>query len=332
MLLRTPADTEWQVLNAARRLSLRGVLFILVLGCGAVTASRSFAQDDGAARAGAAARFAEGTKAFDAKDYRRAAEAFEAAYRLSPLPDVLWNAARAWHLAGETAHAATLYERYLRDAPPDARDRPSATGFLGTLSPRLARMEIHGDAIGQLRIDGVPCEDRVVYVPRGAHVVSATVAGNPVRKSQQVDAGDDVSIVLDAADESPGGAATPASPHAAPAPEPSTSLVPDATPRRGWSPWVFVSGAVVAGVAVGFTIGSGIDTENALSTFNAHPTPGNLSSGQDKQLRTNVLLGASIGASALTAAAGIWLVDWHRGAQSIQVGVGPARGTLRWMF
>src|SRR5580658_7681957 len=78
-------------------------------------------------RAEAGARFEEGTKAFDAGDFRRAAAAFEAAYRLAPNTDVLWNAARAWQRAGEAARAATLYSRYLRDAPPVAPDRGTAT-------------------------------------------------------------------------------------------------------------------------------------------------------------------------------------------------------------
>lgn len=283
-------------------------------------------------RAEAAARFEEGTKAFEAGDFRRAADAFEAAYRLAPNTDALWNAARAWHRAGEVARAATLYSRYLRAAPPDAADRGTATTQLAALSTKLARIEVHGDGLSQLKVDDVPCDDRVVYVSRGAHVLSALVGGTPMRKDQQVEAGDVVSVVFEAA---PDASATPTplglTPEPALAPHPEESPVA-ASPHKGWSPWVFAGGAVLTSVAVGLTIASGVDTENALTKFNESHTQGDLSSGQSKQLRTNVLLGTSIALGAATAAVGIWLVDWHTGTQRVQVGIEPARGAVRWTF
>src|SRR5262249_30884250 len=72
------------------------------------------------ARREAARKFGDATRAFDAGDYRRAGEGFEAAYQLAPHEDPLWNGARAWHLAGDLARAANLYARYLREAPPNA--------------------------------------------------------------------------------------------------------------------------------------------------------------------------------------------------------------------
>jgi len=282
-------------------------------------------------RAEAAARFEEGTKAFEAGDFRRAAEAFEAANRTAPNSDTLWNAARAWQRAGEAARAATLYSRYLRDAPPAAADRAGATAQLAALSPKLARIEVHGDDMTDLAVDDVPCEDRVSYVNRGAHVVTATVRGARQRKDQQVEAGDVVSVVFEAPATSPGAVPSPPLLPTARTPLPRG---PEraSSPHKGWSPWVFASGAALPGVAVGFTIASGVDTDNALTTFKTQGTSEDLSSGQAKQLRTNILLGASLGIGAMTAVAGIWLTDWHVGGQRIQVGVEPARGEVRWTF
>jgi hypothetical protein len=274
-------------------------------------------------RVEAAARFEEGTKAFEVGDFRRAAEAFDAADRLAPNPDALWNAARAWHRAGEAARAATLYARYLRAAPPDATDRGTATTQLATLSPRLARIEVHGEGIVQLTIDDTPCEDRILYVSRGAHVLTATVRGKPMRKEQQVEAGDVVSVVF----EPPGAESTLAEPpRVEPTPKPANP------PRKGWSRWVAVSGIVLTSIAVGLTIASGVDTDNALTKFEEQGSQDNLSSGQSKQLRTNILLGTSIALGGATAAAAIWLVDWHPGDHHVQVGLEPARGAVRWSF
>jgi hypothetical protein len=309
------------------------LLLVAPFSVGVLAAIPCLAQEDH--RAEAAGRFAEGTSAFEAKDFRRAAQAFEAAYRLAPLPDVLWNAARAWHRAGEGAHAATLYARYLRDAPPDAADRSAATAQLAILSPKLGRIEVHGDGIEQLEIDGAPCEDRVLYVSRGMHVVTAVVGGKPMRKNQQVEAADVVSVVFDANAAPELAAPPPIRPEVSTkavlssSPEPSPER---ASPRRGWSPWVFATGAALTGVAVGFTIASGVDTENALSTFNASGTTANLSSGQGKQLRTNILFGSSIALGAATTAVGLWLVDWHRGGQTLEVGFEPVRGAVRGSF
>jgi tetratricopeptide (TPR) repeat protein len=285
-------------------------------------------------RAEAAARFEEGKSAFDAGDFRRAAESFEAAYRLAPNADVLWNAARAWQRAGEAAHAATLYSRYLRDAPPAAADRGTATAQLAALSPKLARIEVHGDAIAELRLDDAASEDRVLYVSRGTHVVSATVGGKPVRRKAQVEAGDVVSVVFE-----PEGSETGVS---ASLPNSARNVVPPAevgertgrgtSSHKTWSPWVFVGGAAFTSVVLGFTIASGVDTDNALNAFDAKSTPSLLSSGQAKQLRTNILLGSSIALGAATAAVGIWLVDWHSGGQRVQVGFEPPRGAVRWSF
>src|ERR1700722_20008120 len=117
------------------------------------------------ARKDAARRYAEGTRAFDARDFTRAGEAFDAAYALAPHPDALWNSARAWHSAGELARAANLYARYLREARRDAPDRPGALAAQKQLASRLGRIEIHpGEGVQNVRVDDVPVEGTVVYV------------------------------------------------------------------------------------------------------------------------------------------------------------------------
>jgi hypothetical protein len=326
-----PSSIAYMLKRMRRTLLSLATIFTLVTAASSV---RAQAENRTENRAEAATRFDEGTKAFESGDFRRAAESFDVAYRLAPNVDTLWNAARAWHRAGETARAATLYARYLRDAPPTASDRAAATAQLAALSPKLARIEVHGDDLRDLRIDAVPSEDRVVYVSRGAHVVSATVGGKAMRKDQQVGAGDVVSVVFDEASLPP---SPPEAHPPLPAPgafprDPAREPEPGQARHKGWSPWVFAGGAFLTSVAVGFTIASGVDTLDALSAFNAKGTQSNLSSGTSKQLRTNVLLGTSVGLGALTAATGIWLVDWHPGVAHVEVGITPVGGGVRWGF
>lgn len=86
-------------------------------------------------RDAAAREFARGEKAFKAGEFVLAASAFEEAYRLAPHHAPLWNAARAWHRAGQHARAANLYTKYLSEAPADAPDREGARTALAELQP-----------------------------------------------------------------------------------------------------------------------------------------------------------------------------------------------------
>ena len=95
-------------------------------------------------------------------------------------------------------------------------------------------------------------------------------------------------------------------------------------PHSGWSPIVVAVGGGVTAVAAGFLIWSGIDTMNQRSTFDASPTQANLDAGKGDQLRTNVLLGVTLGLAVLTGVTAIFLVDWkpHK-TEHARVFVGP---------
>jgi tetratricopeptide (TPR) repeat protein len=278
----------------------------------------------------ASVAFREGDRAFNAGDYRRAAESYELAYARAPHYAPLWNAARAWDRAGEMPRAANLYAKYLREAPADAPDRNNATSALAKIAPKLARLDIHADAgVSAVKIDDRAAEPDAdggqtytVYVVPGAHVIEARVGDETIRQSPSVAAGDHVGVALAPAAKK---IDAPPTPIASPAPEPPPS-------SRGWSPVVVVFGGAVTAITAGLAIWSGVDTLNQKDQFDKAPTQDNLDSGRAKQTRTNALIAASAVAGVLTGAAAIFLVDWKGSASHVEVGLGPGTVAVRGSF
>jgi hypothetical protein len=318
-------------MNARASGVLGAVLFASMTGlCPGWAASTARADAPTASaedRRQAAKDFAEGDRAFKEGDFRQAAESYERAYHRVPHHSALWNAARAWHRAGELSRAANFYARYLREAPPNARDRNSAQRAVNDLSSRLARLEIHATDVGSIKLDGEPVDTTSVYVTPGAHVVEGrTRDDRPVREAQTVEPGDVISIALSPPPPAPPKQATPPAPAAPP-------------PTHGWSPiFVYFGGALTLALA-GITVWSGFDTLSQKDAFEKSPTQNNLDVGHQKQTRTNVLIGASAGVAALTAATALLLVDWHGGGSHeqapeahVQVGAGPGSLFVRGEF
>jgi hypothetical protein len=271
--------------------------------------------------------------AFDVRDFTRAGEAFDACYQLAPHPDALWNGARAWHQAGELARAANRYARYLREAPNDAPDRPGALAAQKQLASKLARLEVHtAEGVTDVRVDDLPVDGPVVFVVPGVHALVGHTRGGDVEQRQTLTAGADVSVLISPPEEPPVAVTTAPSPAppgimiAAPPPSPEA-------PRHFTLPRavVFVEAGVTLAVA-GVTLWSGLDTLSTLRTFNATPTQRTLDAGRTEEVRTNVLLGASIGLAAVTGITAIWLVDWHRRGGNTAVLVGPGSANVRGSF
>ena len=263
----------------------------------------------------AAKEFADGDRAFKNGDFKAAAEAYERAYRALPHYSALWNAARAWYRASDYPRAANLYSKYLDEAPANARDRNNAIKALKELSEKLAHLQIHATDVQDVKVDGDAVSATDVYVTPGAHVVEGhTSDGKSVRQAQNVEAGSTVSVALMPA------AATATT--TAPPPPPPTAE-PDKKKSHGLSPIVVVFGGAVTGVLGGITIWSGLDTLQQKDTFDQTPSQSNLDVGKQKQTRTNILIGATIGAGVLTAVAAVFLVDW-KGSSSNKKDESPA--------
>ncbi|MDI3289146.1 hypothetical protein [Polyangium sp. 15x6] len=280
-------------------------------------------------REAATRAFEEGERAYRAGDFSRAAERFEEAYRNAPHPAPLWNAARSWDKAGEIARAANGYARYLREAPRGAADRDAAGKALAELATKLGRIEVFAPEAEDVRVDDLPLEGTSVYVHPGTHVIKGRVRGVSVQRTEELGAGSVRSVALVAENvvstpkESPKEPARPIV--KAPRPTPTSTTAP----REG-KPWLvpaLVASGAATLVGAGLMMWSGVDTLSARSDFDAAPSWDKLYEGRDKQFRTNVLIGVSLGLGAITGVLGsIWLVG-DRG-KDVKVGFG-AKGAVR---
>jgi hypothetical protein len=304
------------------------VLFVtlVVFAGGAAAAPKK--EVTAADRKAAHALFTEGRKAFGIGDYRQAGQKFEAAYARAPHHDALWNAARAWHKAGDWTRAANLYEKYLQTAPADAADRNSALAAQREISPKVARLEVQSsDEIGSITVDAQPLEGKTIYVTPGSHVVEGKLTkapdeGEAVRVTQVVAGGDSVSVAL----------ARPAPPPPAPAPvvmmtpaPATTTTSPPAEPehRKGISPVFFIVGAVATAAVGGVAIWSGLDTVHRKDDYLKSLTQSQLDDGKAAQTRTNILIGVTAGLGALTFGT-LFFTNWKGGSkEQVAIGIGP---------
>lgn len=300
--------------SSARKSSRRRRALIGIVSCclalGSLTRTTEARADDATKRA--SDLFNQGEARFRVGDYTGAAQAFEEAARLSPHPNVLWNAARSLERAGEAARAANAYHAYLQSSE-EAPDRAAAAQSLARLSKSVGRLEIHNEGGGEVLVDGVRVTTSSHFVTPGSHKVVLTSQRGEQAQTILVEAGGtrSVSPAADPAATAPSPvAATPA-----PAPSPTTST--------GLSPVVFFAGAGLTLAAAGFSVGFGIETANERDRFDQAPSRATYEAGRDKQLRTNVAIGVTAGLALATAITGIWLVNWRPAGTSIQVGAGP---------
>jgi hypothetical protein len=255
----------------------------------------------------AARIFHDAERAFAAGDHRRAAVLFEEAHTTHPHPSALFNAAHAHARAGNRVRAATLYARLLRDAPTSS-DAAEARAALDALTKALGRIQVERgrDVATRVTVDGAAAdEDAVTYVEPGVHLVQGSVRGVTVRKDVDVAAGAIATITLEAA--LPNDAPAPPPPAAAthaPATAPAGKADVTTAPRKKpLAPiWVIV-GAGTTLVAGGVTLWSGLDTADQRRRYDQTSSDADFELGQQKQTRTNVLLGVTAGFAVLTVGA-----------------------------
>jgi outer membrane receptor for ferrienterochelin and colicins len=87
-------------------------------------------------------------RAYDARDYKRALEAFWLVHEIAPSPRSLFNIAVCAELGGKHDVAFAMYREYLAEGDPDAARRNEAEARATRLESKLALLEITSDPPG----------------------------------------------------------------------------------------------------------------------------------------------------------------------------------------
>ena len=268
--------------------------------------------------------FEQGERAYETRDYVLAAKSFGEAYRVAPHYASLWNAARSWEHAGEQTRAANAYAQYLRSAPANAPDRDAAMAALAALAEKLGRIEVFAVGVDAVRIDDELLDGFSVYVHPGMHVIEGQLGDSKIHRTEMIEAGSVRSVALvedkemDKIEPPKNAPMAKAVEHSSQKPAAASPLI--LTPNRAPSwpgPAAMVAGAMT--VAAGsLVLWSGIDTLSAKNEFVAAPTADKLAAGKDKQLRTNLLLGAMIASGMAT---GVFLSVWKWNGSTVRSAV-----------
>ncbi len=266
-------------------------------------------------QAEARARLREGVKAYEAKRYKDAVDAFLAANRLVPNPGLSFNTAKAYEKLGDTAGALSFFRDYLRRAP-DASDRGEVERKIRRLEQRLQTKNLMQVTIGSepgggtVILNGQPVgvTPWTGEIAPGEHTFKIKLEGH--RDHEQTfqlprDRALDVNVELEVAPPEATAAPLPereASPYSAPADRPAEQRERRAEARVGLPTWIVLgAGGAALGTALGFELArrsAESDAEDADTQLEAIDRYETMESRRD----TARILGAVGGAAALTGA------------------------------
>ncbi len=286
----------------------------------------------------AAEEYDRGRRAFLADDFDGAAVHFENAYRDAPRAETLRLAIRARRKGKQPARAAILAAVAQQRYPDDAATAQLAKETLAEATPQVNEYVIDCNADCAIAADGrvvsqFDAQKHRIFLDPGAHELGVSFKQGGVSKHVDAKRGgkDTLSFEAPPAPVTPPVATTPpvtttpAAPVAADQPPPST---------KPFGPAVFFIGlGVTAAVGAG-TILSGIDTKNSPGVDAVRrdcagqgTSCPEYQDGKSKETRTNVLLGVTIGAAAITGVIGLFFTQWTSSpSSSIKVGAGPTPG------
>ncbi|MEY4512275.1 MAG: hypothetical protein RLZZ450_4397 [Pseudomonadota bacterium] len=320
---------KWRSASQIARLVLA-----LVLVAVTVTTTRA---DDKSVVAAAGA-FEQGQQAELSGNHERAAELFELADRIAPTPEALRSATRARLAANQLAAAAGNADELLRRYERDAASRDLAVQVLTRAKPELTRFTFQCSDPCTVVVDGLATavlalRTQVVYVTPGQHNVVLGFEGDLTRGLRLSGAAGEARTLKVARPPPAPAVAAGASNQAAAGSANHSGL--SARRLRPAYFWVAASLTVATGAVA---LWSGLDLLKARDEFksSASPTRAQFTDGEDKDLRTTVLLGAT-GALLLTAATLGVFTDFHYGSDtrrsaSLDLDQHGARFTLRGSF
>ena len=185
-------------------LSVRfGWLVVFATLFAALCTSSVDAQSAARDRQAAAEAYDQGTTAYVAQDYEKAAQWFETANRMSPAAPALIQAARAHQQAGHLARAATLALALVQTYPDDATASEFGEGVLNDLGPKFVRVDVECTDCA-LDVDGTLQETHSFFVePDSEHNVTASFDTGERKETIGGSAGESKSLTFEAPPKKP---------------------------------------------------------------------------------------------------------------------------------
>ena len=279
----------------------------------------------------AAEEYDRGRRAFLADDFDGAAVHFENAYRDAPRAETLRLAIRARRTGKQVARAAILAAVAQQRYPDDAPTAQLAKETLAEAAPQLNEYVIDCNADCAVAADGrvVSQSDAPkhrIFLEPGSHELGVSFKQGDVARHVDAKRGGKDALAFEAPP-------APVAPPVVVAPlPPSPPVVPETPPStKPLGPALFF---VAAGVTLALGAGtllSGIDAKNnpgvdavRKACAGKDTSCPEYQDGKSKETRTNVLLGVTIGAAAITGVIGIFFTAWSSSASSAAVKVGAA--------
>ena len=289
-------------------------------------ASRGVAQD-ARQRQAAAEAYDRGTAAYLEGAYEEAGQWFETAHRMAPAAPALMQAIRAHEHNENHARAATLALELSRAYGDDKAALDYANGVLSKQASTLLRVEVVCDQDCKLDLDGKLQEFLAFFTtPNTQHVLTATFESGSRKASIQGGAGESRRLEFEAPPP-------PATPTKIPLVDIESNTVAEEAhaPLAPLYTWIGVGLTGALGIA---TILSGVDARAGVPDFKKAATLNTecmmmvpakdctaeqatarslLKDGEARELRTNVLIGATAFAAVGTGLVALFLTDWSGG-------------------
>jgi hypothetical protein len=288
---------------ASRSRGIAALVTALIIGA-VSQPTHGFAQPSAQDRENAADAYDRGVSAFLSEDYAAAAHWFETANRLAPSAAALVQAIRSHDRAGNDMRAATLSLRLVDNFPDEEQAVGVAEGVIEEAKEQYFLVTVECTETCAIDVNGALEGHNRFFVEPGRRVtVTAEFPGGRLSEEVQGRAGGHEEVSFTA-------------PPPPPEPDPATLPVAaadgaTAADEGGGLPRpLFWSMLGVTAAAGGVLTWSGIDTRNGVDAYEMSPTAAGLEAGQDKELRTNALIGVTSGLAATTLLIAIF-TDWN---------------------
>ena len=296
---------------------MRRVAALAVVLCAVTSEPTAFAQSE---EATAAQFFRAGLAAYDRREYRAAALAFEEAYAHVPRGAAIYNAGRAWEAAGEQARAADAFAAALARGDLDPPDAQLDKEHLGKLELGLGVIVVDAPATATVSLDGVDRghPPRTLHAAAGQHQLVITRRdGSAV--SREVDVTTAASVSVSVADVPLPASSLP--PTQAPPPVPA----PVAAPSPATWAWVTL------GAAAAFGVGGAATYVKFTSDRSAFDATGDMSSSLHSSaltFRTATYVLWGVAGACAVASAVLFIVSGRSSSTAMHVGPGWVTGSF----